>query len=189
MGAPARQNLRIPFAESVLSFFRELPGLNADEKVEWRLSKAAVASSATRVFERKGLGAVNNDRNNHLVEARSVICYSSKDVGTNVHSLTVEKSKLYSWKKSGLKLDSNHRQANNALWQIIRCLRSKRSHTARFIKDQDGSLLSNEMNVLGRWREYFQDLSTLVTITLPDAQEIHFRKESTLNAAEILLGV
>jgi len=45
------------------------------------------------------------------------------------------------------------------------------------------------MNVLGRWREYFQDLSTLVTITLPDAQEIHFRKESTLNAAEILLGV
>jgi len=38
-------------------------------------------------------------------------------------------------------------------------------HTARFAKDHNGALLSNEKDTLGRWREYFKDLFNSITIT------------------------
>jgi len=45
-------------------------------------------------------------------------------------------------------------------------------------KDQNGVLLSNEKDILNRWREYYKDLLNPVTITPPDAPEVHLRRKS-----------
>jgi len=63
-------------------------------------------------------------------------------------ALMVRKSKMQSWE--------NIRHANMVFWQTIWHFRGKRSHNARSIKDQNGVLLSNEKDILGRWKEYFK---------------------------------
>ena len=57
--------------------------------------------------------------------------------------------------------------------QTIWRLHGKRSHQARSIKDQSGALLSNEKDIFHRLREVFKDLLNPVSITPPDAQEVH----------------
>ena len=52
-----------------------------------------------------------------------------------------------------------------------------------------GNLLSNEKDILSRWREYFEDLLNPVRTTTFDTQEIHFGEESNLTAAEISMAI
>ena len=44
------------------------------------------------------------------------------------------------------------------IWQTIRRLRGKRSSITYPIKDSDGNILTDENEILSRWREYFEDL-------------------------------
>jgi len=62
-------------------------------------------------------------------------------------------------------------------------LRDKNSNIARSIKDRNGVLLSNE-NMLGRWREYLEDLLNLVTFAPLRSQEMHLGEENTIAAAK-----
>jgi len=64
--------------------------------------------------------------------------------------------------------------------KTIRRLQRKQSYIARFIQDKSGTLHSNKENILGRWREYFENPLILVTFILLDTQE------NTSTAAELL---
>ena len=70
----------------------------------------------------------------------------------------VKKSKEKSWEEFGRRLDSNYFSANKLFWQTIRRLRGKRSSITYSIKDSDGNILTDENEILSRWREYFEDL-------------------------------
>jgi len=56
------KNVIETFADSISSFFREIPECTADEDVEWQLFKAAVASSAARVCVQERPGVANNGK-------------------------------------------------------------------------------------------------------------------------------
>jgi len=97
---------------------------------------------------------------------------------------------MQSWEYLGHKRDSNYWQANNVFWQdILACVAKICSNIARIIKSQDGVLLSNEDDILGKWREFFKDLLNLVTLTLSVEQDVYFREVNTRIATEIFSAV
>ena len=104
-------------------------------------------------------------------------------------ALAVKVSKEKMWEKFGEKLESNYRSANKVFWRTIRCLRGKRSGAAKSVKDRDGTILSNEKDILLRWREYFRDLLNPVTETADDTQEIHFEEEINLTYDEVAQAI
>ena len=56
------------------------------------------------------------------------------------------------------RLDPNYFSANKVFWQTICRLRGKRSSVTYSIKDSAGNILTDENEMLSRWREYFEDL-------------------------------
>ena len=71
-------------------------------------------------------------------------------------------------------------------WQTIRRLRGKRSSVTYFIKDSAGNILTDENEILSRWREYFEDLLNPVKASTRDTHEVtHLGEEEIFTAAEM----
>ena len=102
----------------------------------------------------------------------------------------VKKSKEKSWEEFGRRLDSNYFSANKVFWQTIRRLRGKRLSITYSIKDSDGNILTDENEILSRWREYFEDLLNPVKASTRDTHEvIHLGKDEVFTAAEVATAI
>ena len=73
-----------------------------------------------------------------------------------METLAVMKSKEKSWKKFGRRLNSKYFSANKVFWQTIWSSRGKRLSATCFTKDSAGNILTDENEILSRWREYFE---------------------------------
>ena len=101
-------------------------------------------------------------------------------------TLAVKKFKEKSWKEFGRRLDSNYFSANKVFWQTICCLRGKKSSVKDSIKDFAANILTDENEILSRWREYFEDLLNPVKALTCDTQEvIQLEEEEVFTAAEV----
>jgi len=91
------------------------------------------------------------------------------------------------------KPDSSYWQDNKVFWQTIWHLRGKYANNYyllyynRSTKHHNGVLLSNEQDILWRWREYLKHFLT-VTLAPSDTQEAHFEEENSDIVFEIFLS-
>ena len=126
-----------------------------------------------------------------MVEARIVRCYSSKESSLQgmpsqqsrlflafaaqyvearkSTALTVQKSKMQSWENFAHKLDSDYRQANKLFWQYG-VFAAKELILLGPSKTKMVSYSAMRKTSLGRWKEYFKDLLSTVTITPPNTR-------------------
>ena len=87
-------------------------------------------------------------------------------------------------------MDSNYFSANKVFWQTIRRLRGKRSSITYSIKDSDGNILTDENEILSRWREYFKDLLNPVKASTRDTHEVtHLGEDEVFTAAEVATAI
>ena len=94
------------------------------------------------------------------------------------------------WEEFGRRLDSNYFSANKVFWQTIRRLRGKRSSITYSIKDSDGNILTDENEILSRWREYFEDLLNPVKASTRDTHEVtHLGEDKVFTAAEVATAI
>ena len=71
-----------------------------------------------------------------------------------------------------------------------RRLRGKRSGVTYSIKDSAGNILTEENEILSRWREYFEDLLNPVKASTRDTHEVtHFGEEEVFTAAEVATAI
>ena len=102
----------------------------------------------------------------------------------------VKKSKEKLWKEFGRRLDSNYFSANKVFLQAIRRLRGKRSSVTYSIKDSAGKILTDENEILSRWRKYFGDLLNPVKELPRDPHEVtHLGEEEVFTAAEVATAI
>ena len=102
----------------------------------------------------------------------------------------VKKSMEKSWEEFGRRLDSNYFSANKVFWQTIRRLRGKRSSVTYSIKDSTGNILTDENEILSRWREYFEDLLNPVKASTRDTHKVtHLGEEEVFTAAELATAI
>ena len=105
-------------------------------------------------------------------------------------TLAVKKSKEKSREEFGRRLDSNYFSANKVFWQTIRRLHGKRLSITYSIKDSDGNILTNENEILSRWREYFEDLLNPVKASTRDTHEVtHLGEDKVFTAAEVATAI
>ena len=72
----------------------------------------------------------------------------------------------------------------------IRRLRGKRSSVTFSIKDSAGNILTDENEILSRWREYFKDLLNPVNASTRDTHEVtHLVEEEVFTAAEVATAI
>ena len=87
-------------------------------------------------------------------------------------------------------MDSNYFSANEVFWQTIRHIRGKRSNITYSIKDSDGNILTDENEILSRWREYFEDLLNPVKASTRDTHEVtHLGEDEVFTAAEVATAI
>ena len=86
------------------------------------------------------------------------------------------------WSSVGFQLFS----ANKVFWQTIRRLRGKRSSVTYSIKDSAGNILTDENEILSRWREYFEGLLNPIKASTRDTHKVtHLGKEEVFTVAEV----
>ena len=88
----------------------------------------------------------------------------------------------------GRRLDSNYFSANKVFWLTIRRLRGKRLSITCYIKGSDGTILTDENEILSRWREYFEDLLNPVKASTRDTHEVTDLGE-VFTAAEVATAI
>ena len=202
--------VRKQFASSMSSKFRQLPDVSEDVEMEWSLFKSAIISSAAECCGQKRLRVAagsekrtpwwnqdvkeairaKKDAFKALLQNRlSSDLQSRYSEARKAAILAVKQSKEKSWEEFGRRLDSDQRTANKVFWQTIRRLRGKKSNTTASIKDSEGNILSNENDILARWREYFKDLLNPVEATSNDTQEVMHSEEVVFTAAEVASAV
>ena len=75
-------------------------------------------------------------------------------------------------------------------WQTMRRLRGKSSSVTNFIKDSDSNILTDENEILSRWREYFEDLLNHVKASTRNTHEVtHLREEEAFTTAEVATAI
>ena len=74
-------------------------------------------------------------------------------------------------------------------WQKIE-YHIKRSSITYSIKDSDGNILTDENEILSRWREYFEDLLNPVKASTRDTHEVtHLGEDEVFTAAEVATAI
>ena len=87
-------------------------------------------------------------------------------------------------------MDSYYFSANKVFWQTIRRLRGKRSSITYSIKDSDGNILTDENEILLRWREYFENILNPVKASTCDTHEVtQLGEEEFFTAAEVATAI
>ena len=67
---------------------------------------------------------------------------------------------------------------------------AKRSSITYSIKDSDGNILTDENEILSRWREYFEDLLNPVKASTRDTHEVtHLGEDEVFTAAEVATAI
>ena len=192
------KEVRKQFASSISSKFRQLPNVSEDIEREWLLFRSAIISSAAKSCGRKRLrGAGDSEKRTKkdafkawLQDRSSSDLQSRYTEARKAATLAVKKSKEKSREEFDRRLDSNYFSANKVFWQTICRLRGKRSSITYSIKDSDGNILTDENEILSRWREYFEDFLNPVKASNRDTHEVtHFGEDEVFTGAEVATAI
>ena len=70
----------------------------------------------------------------------------------------VAEAKTRVWEKFGEAMEEDYRSASRRFWQTVRRLRRGKQYPANTVYSGGGELLTSTGDIVGRWKEYFEDL-------------------------------
>ncbi|KAK3514344.1 hypothetical protein QTP70_015871, partial [Hemibagrus guttatus] len=73
-------------------------------------------------------------------------------------AMVVSETKTRVWEEFGEAMEKDYWTASGKFWQTIRCLRRGKQLSANTVYGGDGELLVSTGDIVGRWKEYFEDL-------------------------------
>ncbi|TKS65443.1 putative 149 kDa protein ORF 2 [Collichthys lucidus] len=172
--SPVRKSFNSHLRES----FAHVPGEAGDIESEWTLFRSSIVVAADRSCGRKVVGACRGggprtrwwtpavrDAVKLKKEAyRTLLACGTPEAADgyrhakrNAASVVAE-AKTRAWEEFGEAMESDFRTASRRFWTTIRRLRRGKQCTVNTVFSGDGVLLTSTGDVLGRWREYFEDL-------------------------------
>ncbi|KAK3572192.1 hypothetical protein QTP86_025596, partial [Hemibagrus guttatus] len=73
-------------------------------------------------------------------------------------AVVVSEAKSRVWEEFGEAMEKDYRTASGKFWQTVRRLRRGKQLSANTVYGGDGELLVSTGDIVGRWKEYFEDL-------------------------------
>ncbi|KAK3541858.1 hypothetical protein QTP86_008196 [Hemibagrus guttatus] len=70
----------------------------------------------------------------------------------------VSEAKTRVWEEFGEVMEKDYRTASGKFWQTVRCLRGGKQLSANTVYSGGGELLALTRDIVGQWKEYFEDL-------------------------------
>lgn len=72
--------------------------------------------------------------------------------------IMIKEAKQKSWEEFGEKLEENSKENQKLFYKTLKNMRNKTETRAKSIKDRNGQLISDEKDIMDRWKEYFYEL-------------------------------
>ncbi|TKS65493.1 LINE-1 reverse transcriptase -like protein [Collichthys lucidus] len=200
--SPVRKSFNSHLRES----FSHVPGEAGDIESEWTLFRSSIVEAADRSCGRKVVGACRGggprtrwwtpavrDAVKLKKEAyRTFLACGTPEAADGYRrakrsaALVVARGKNRAWEEFGEAMENDFRTASRRFWTTIRRLRRGKQCTVNTVFSGGGVLLTSTRDVLGRWREYFEDLlNPTSTSSLEEAEPGDPVVVSPISGAEV----
>ena len=186
--------------------FSRIPGEVGDIESEWTMFSASIVDAAARSCGRRVSGACRggNPRTRWWTPVvRDAVkqkkeCYLSLLAGGTPEAAdryrlakraaarAVAEAKTRVWEEFGEAMEEDYRSASKRFWQTVRRLRRGKQLSTNTVYSAGGELLTSTGDVVGRWKEYFEDLlNPVVTSSEEEAESGGSEADSPITRAEV----
>ena len=175
--ALAEEETRRNFAKIIDQSYSQLPPTATDIEFEWNTFKTTLINVATTTCGVKRVGTQFGQKKTAWwnEEVRKIIGEKKKAYHKWIQTQksedwqnykqtrdktkkAVSEAKAKAWENFAHELEHNHHSANKLFWQTVRRLHKGGQKITRSVKDASGRLLTQEKDILNRWKEYFAEL-------------------------------
>ncbi|KAK3553774.1 hypothetical protein QTP70_009300 [Hemibagrus guttatus] len=171
-------SVRGVFNSHLRKSFNQIPREIWDIESEWTMFSSSIVDAAIRSCGRKvsGAGRGGNPRTQWwTLEVRDAVklkkesCRAWLARGTpeaaeayrqakRTAAGVVSEAKTRVWEEFGEAMEKDYRTASGKFWQTVRRLRRGKQLSANTVYSGGGELLASTGDIVGRWKEYFEDL-------------------------------
>ncbi|KAK3510626.1 hypothetical protein QTP70_011883 [Hemibagrus guttatus] len=98
--------------------------------------------------------------------------------------MVVSEAKTRVWEEFGEAMEKDYRMALGKFWQTVQCLRRGKRLSTNTVYSRGGELLASTGDIVGRWKEYFEDLlnpTDTPSVERPEAED----SDSFITQAEV----
>ncbi|KAK3554501.1 hypothetical protein QTP70_024406, partial [Hemibagrus guttatus] len=186
--------------------FNQIPREVGDIESEWTMFSSSIVDAAIQSCGRKVSGAVrggNPQTQWWTLEVRDAVKLKKESYqawlarGTpeaaeayrqakRTTAVVVSETKTRVWEEFGEAMEKDYRTASGKFWQTVRCLRRGKQLSASTVYGGGGELLVSTGDIVGRWKEYFEDLlnpTDTPSIEEPEAKDS--KVDSFITQAEV----
>ncbi|KAK3538885.1 hypothetical protein QTP86_018754 [Hemibagrus guttatus] len=183
-----------------------IPREVGDIESEWTMFSSSIVDAAIRSWGRKVSGAScgGNPRTQWwTLEVRDAVKLKKESYrawlarGTpeaaeayrqakRTTAVVVSEAKTWVWEEFGEAMEKDYQTASGKFWQTVRCLRRGKQLSANSVYGGGGELLVSTGDIVGRWKEYFEDLlnpTDTPSVEEPEAEDSEV--DSFITQAEV----
>ncbi|XP_055362025.1 uncharacterized protein LOC129603656 [Betta splendens] len=185
----AEPSVRRTFNSHLRESFDQIPREVGDIESEWTMFSVSIVNAAARSCGRRVSGACRggNPRTRWWTpEVRDAIKLKKESYqvwltcrtpeaadgyrqAKRAAACAVAEAKTRAWEEFGEAMEEDYRSASKRFWQTVRRLRRGKQFFTNSVFSGGGELLTSTGDVIGRWKEYFEDL--LNPSDMPSAEE------------------
>ncbi|KAK3506712.1 hypothetical protein QTP70_016249 [Hemibagrus guttatus] len=167
----ADPSVRGVFNSHLWESFIQIPREFGDIESEWTMFSSSIVDAAIRSCDRKGT-------------PKAAEAYWQAKRTTAV---VVSEAKTRVWEEFGEAMEKDYRMASGKFWwQTVQHLRRGKQLSANTVYSGGGELLASTGDIVGRWKEYFEDLlnpTDTPSVEEPEAEDSEV--DSFITQAEV----
>ncbi|KAK3529492.1 hypothetical protein QTP70_031733, partial [Hemibagrus guttatus] len=202
----ADPSVRGVFNSHLRESFNQIPREVGDIESEWTMFSTSIVDTAIRSCDRKvcGAGHGGNPRTQWwTLEVRDAVKLKKESYqawlarGTpeaaeayrqakRTTAVVVSEAKTRVWEEFGEAMEKDYQTASGKFWQTVRRLRRGNQLSANTVYGGGGELLVSTGDIVGRWKEYFEDLlnpTDTPSVEEPEAEDSEV--DSFITQAEV----
>ncbi|KAK3523553.1 hypothetical protein QTP70_002456 [Hemibagrus guttatus] len=202
----ADPSVRGVFNSHLRESFNQIPREVGDIESEWTTFSTSIVDAAIRSCGRKvsGAGCGGNPRTQWwTLEVRDAVKLKKESYRAWLARGNPEAAKVYQqakrttavmvseaktrvWEEFGEAMEKDYRTASGKFWQTVRRLRRGKQLSANTVYGGGGELLVSTGDIVGRWKEYFEDLlnpTDTPSVEEPEAKDSEV--DSFISQAEV----
>uniref|UniRef100_A0A671UIZ1 Endonuclease/exonuclease/phosphatase domain-containing protein n=1 Tax=Sparus aurata TaxID=8175 RepID=A0A671UIZ1_SPAAU len=202
----AEPSAREIFNSHLRESFDQIPREAGDIESEWTMFSTSIVDAAVRSCGRKVSGACRggNPRTRWWTPEVRVAVKLKKESyrawlarGTpeaadgyrqakHAAARAVSEAKTRVWEEFGEAMEEDYRSASKKFWQTIRRLRRGKQSSTNTVYSGGGELLTSTGDIVGRWKEYFEDLlNPTDTPSIEEAEAGDSEVDPSITQAEV----
>ncbi len=201
----AEPSVRGVFNLHLRESFDQIPREVGDIESEWTMFSTSIVDAAVRSCGRKVSGAChggNPQTRWWTPEVRDAVRLKKESYrawlvwdseaadgyrqAKRAAARVVAEAKTRVWEKFGEAMEEDYRSASKRFWQTVRRLRRGKQYPANTVYSGGGELLTSTGDIVGRWKEYFEDLlNPTDTPSVEEAGAGDSEVDSSITQAEV----